>query len=148
MNKKNVIIGLLVATLVIVIGVIVVAKTKLDDADLRANDSMIKFNVNQAKAQAEILRFDDGSYIKLCSDDTLNENAGDDYGDKLRSLEEDIAEVQGGFLNMHCQANDNNYCISAELNTSLGLYFCVDNSGFVKTDANGDMCSSTSINCR
>jgi len=111
----------------------------------KADDARIKSNINQLRTQAELIWMDNSSYFSLCASDSLNETASGTYGEKLRSLEDDMVERQGGVLDMHCQADDDSYCVSAKLST--GEYFCADSDGRVVDDATNMVCSLESINC-
>jgi len=119
----------------------------LGGARKKAKDARITADLSQVRAIAELINSDKESYASTCaSDDSLNENAPSPYGAQLRTVENDIAEQQGGTLHMSCQAADNDYCIAARLVTDTSKYYCIDSTGQAGTTTT-DPCTTASSTC-
>jgi prepilin-type N-terminal cleavage/methylation domain-containing protein len=117
-------------------------------APARANDARIKYDVIQARTQAESIWSNTSSYATLCSAGTLNESQIN-YGDQLATLESDISKKQGGTLSLHCyaaQTSNSTYCLSAQLVSDTSLWFCIDSTGRVLANASSTDCVTGSGN--
>lgn len=147
-NNAFTLIELLVAIAVIaILGAVVFVS--LSGARERARDARILLSVRQIISVAELINSTYGSYASLCaSDQTLNENAPDPYGNQLKTLEDDIASQQGRTTpRMVCIAVQpdrglNQYGVTVGLNYAGGNYpaegwsgwYCTDSLGTAKLD--------------
>ena len=142
--------GFTLIELLVVIAIIgilaAIVLVSLRGAPGRAKDARIKAAMNQVRAQAELIWTEPGSssYLAVCgSASTLGAKT------ELQTIQTDIAEQQGT-LALTCQANDDDYCVSAELTTedSAGAtqYFCVDSGGRAVTES-AEPCDATNLDC-
>jgi len=106
---------------------------------LPGKDARIKADINQARALAEMIYFDENSYKNLCRNYTLNESASN-YGKQLAEIEKDIRSQQGGVLRLSCYSSKTSYCITADLASPGKGRYCVDSSGAVREIAKNSNC--------
>lgn len=132
-----------IAIIGILAGIVLVS---LRGAPGQAKDARIQSAVTQARTQAEMIWSADSKYDDLCAGGKLNTTDSP----QLASLQADIASQQGedsaADAVLHCHAEDNEYCISAQL-VSTDDYFCVDGEGNVVDNASSTDCGATSMNC-
>lgn len=132
---KSILIGLILI-LIIVIAVKIPADIERVERRKRrgpAPDASIVQDLIQVRNTAEMIWNKEDGYTRLCDDsNTLNDNHPV-YGDKLRTLENDITKKgPEGTVKHVCLATDKSYCVSARLNYG-GMggegYYCIDGTG-------------------
>lgn len=106
----------------------------------KAINARIQAEINQVRAQADLIKNDTDSFISLCVTNTLNDVG---YPNSLGLLEPDIASKSGASVD--CYAAKDNYCVRARMVLSGGGYYCVDSTGYAGTSRPD--CSDTNFVC-
>ena len=147
--------GFTLIELLVVIAIIgilaAIVLVSLRGAPNRAKDARIKSAMNQVRTQAELISAEEGSngYDGLC----LSAASLDTSRDELSALQADIQSQQGGTLSLSCFDLVGEFCVKSKLLTedSAGgdLYFCVDSTGRVVSDADDTVCDADlNITCQ
>jgi prepilin-type N-terminal cleavage/methylation domain-containing protein len=123
MKKAFTLIELLIVIAIIGIlaGIVLISLT---GALKKGKDSRIQADLQQVRNIAGMIMSDTGSYDGLCSGGDLNTRGT--YGSQLGSLRSDI--LAQGSAGIACYASGTEYCVSAQLVATSGV-FCIDSNG-------------------
>lgn len=133
--------GFTLIELLVVIAIIgilaAIVLVSLRGARDKARDARIRADISQARTLAELV-WDDvtpGSYTTLCLSATSLNTGHATFDTQLTNLQADIISQNG---TVACFDDDNNFCVSASLNTQRAgadNFFCVDSTGVAKDSA-------------
>jgi len=142
MKKGFTLIELLVVISIIGILASMVA-VSVSNATANAQDARLRSDLHQVASLAEVVNHNDGSYADLCTSTSALNSDHDQQGSGLGVLQTD---VNGLNSTLTCIDSNSAYCVSVELLSFGGGYFCVDSTGLATTTSVNN-CTSGDPDC-
>lgn len=152
MNKQK---GFTLIELLVVIAIIGILASlvlvALGNARSKAADARIKSDVSQLRTLAETIYDNDNSAYNDVADcfTAATPLAADCFGveTSVNSIQTDLTAANGvADPGLVAFDSDTAYCISAQLKSNTGSYFCADSTG-IATVLTAATCSATNVDC-
>jgi len=124
--KRETPIWVIVIIILIFVAFIAIVFISLSGARQRAKDARTMADLAQARAIAELIYDEYGSYEPLCDmNNTLNQNIPV-YGLQLAEIENNIKISQGETPYFVCYSSNDKYCIETKISSG---FYCIDSEG-------------------